>query len=270
MVMAGTLERIEKDLVVLGEVVASLAAEFYSSYSSYLQSLGQAVRQQLILASYHICTQGYPDAFVSLPFSGRQQLQKSLRQMAEQAQTQLPLLVESTSSSVGQESESDTTNAIANTINTPTPITNPEQLGNWQEKLEEAIAQTLQQLSRNSNRLLQQSGILPSHLPEEVLEVAAQAEASGDNVLGPPNLLNLVMETENPQASEVAKITQILAIRLRLSEIEFADTSTMANRNQIRHLSSRLSTLRREYYKKQRERTIAEAEAAWRSSWFEE
>jgi len=44
----------------------------------------------------------------------------------------------------------------------------------------------------------------------------------------------------------------------------------MANRNQIRQLSSRLSTLRREYHKKQRERTIAEAEAAWRISWFEE
>ncbi|HEY9690766.1 MAG TPA: hypothetical protein V6D15_01005 [Oculatellaceae cyanobacterium] len=268
--MAGTLERIEKDLVVLGEVVASLAAEFYSSYSRYLPSLGQAVRQQLILASYHICTQGYPDAFVSLPFSGRQQLQKSLRQMAEQAQTQLPLLVENISSSAGQESEiSDSTNAIANTINLST-ITNPEQLGKWIEKLEEAIAQTLQQLSRSSNRLLQQSGILPSQLPEEVLEVAAQAGASGENVLGQPNLLNLVMETQNPQEPESANITQILAIRLRLSEIEFADTAVMANRNQIRHLSSRLSTLRREYHKKQRERTIAEAEAAWRSSWFEE
>ncbi|AFZ13006.1 hypothetical protein Cri9333_2129 [Crinalium epipsammum PCC 9333] len=268
--MAGTLERIEKDLVVLGEVVATLAAEFDSNYSTYLESLGQAVRQQLILASYHICTQGYPDAFVRLPFSQRQQLQKSLREMAEKAQTQLPLLVENVSSSAGQESESDDTNAIANTINTPTPITNPEQLGNRIEKLEEAIAQTLHQLSRNSNRLLQQSEILPPQLPEEVLEVAAQADGSGENVLGQPNLLNLVMETENPQEPESAKITQILAIRLRLSEIEFADTSAMANRNQIRHLSSRLSTLRREYHKKQRERTIAEAEAAWRSSWFEE
>ena len=267
MVMAATLERIDQDLVALGEVVGTLHAEFYSSYSSYLQSLGQAVRQQLILASYHICTQGYPDAFVRLPFSQRQQLQKSLREMAEQAQTQLRLLVENTS--VGQESESDATKAIANTIN-PSTITNPEQLGNKIEKLEEAIAQTLHQLSRNSNRLLQQSGILPSQLPEEVLEVAAQADGSGENVLGQPNLLNLVMETENPQEPESAKITQILAIRLRLSEIEFGDTSAMANRNQIRHLSSRLSTLRREYHKKQRERTIAEAEAAWRISWFEE
>ena len=265
--MAATLERIDQDLVALGEVVGTLHAEFYSSYSSYLQSLGQAVRQQLILASYHICTQGYPDAFVRLPFSQRQQLQKSLREMAEQAQTQLRLLVENTS--VGQESESDATKAIANTIN-PSTITNPEQLGNKIEKLEEAIAQTLHQLSRNSNRLLQQSGILPSQLPEEVLEVAAQADGSGENVLGQPNLLNLVMETENPHEPESAKITQILAIRLRLSEIEFGDTSAMANRNQIRQLSSRLSTLRREYHKKQRERTIAEAEAAWRISWFEE
>jgi hypothetical protein len=62
----------------------------------------------------------------------------------------------------------------------------------------------------------------------------------------------------------------LLKIYLRLSDIEFADPLLMARRNQIRELSHRLDSLLKEYEKKQQERMIAEAEAAWRSSWFED
>jgi hypothetical protein len=65
-------------------------------------------------------------------------------------------------------------------------------------------------------------------------------------------------------------VTQLIAIQLRLSEIEFADTNVRTARNQVRQLESKLASLGREYHKRQRERTIAEAEAAWRASWFDE
>ncbi|HEY9873125.1 MAG TPA: hypothetical protein V6D12_06800, partial [Candidatus Obscuribacterales bacterium] len=152
----------------------------------------------------------------------------------------------------------------------PLQISNPEQLAEWQENLEKAIAHTLQALSVSTNRLLQQAGILPHQVPEAVLEAAAKAEAAGESVAGPPNLLNLLMEKENSQNSEGSTVTQIIAVQMRLTEIEFADATVMAGRNQIRQLSSRLHTLRREYQKKQRERTIAEAETAWRTSWFDD
>jgi uncharacterized protein YecT (DUF1311 family) len=61
-----------------------------------------------------------------------------------------------------------------------------------------------------------------------------------------------------------------VAIHLRLSEIEFADSTVMAFRNQIRNLNAQFTTLRREFQKKQRERTVADAQAAWRACWFEE
>jgi len=95
-----------------------------------------------------------------------------------------------------------------------------------------------------------------------------KAEAA-EAVAGPPNLLNLLVETENSLESG-STMTQLLAIHLRLSEIEFADSTVMAGRNQIRKLSAKASQLGRDYQKKQRERAVAEAEAAWRSSWFEE
>ncbi len=85
---------------------------------------------------------------------------------------------------------------------------------------------------------------------------------------GPPNLLNLLIETENNQESE-SSITHIIAINLRLAEIEFADATVRAGRNQIRNLEVRARSLFREYLKKQRERAVAEAEAAWRASWFD-
>ncbi len=61
--MVGSVERIEQELASLDQATRAIADEFYNAYSSYLKVLGQAVRQQLILASYHVCTQGYPEAF---------------------------------------------------------------------------------------------------------------------------------------------------------------------------------------------------------------
>jgi hypothetical protein len=45
-------------------------------------------------------------------------------------------------------------------------------LAQWQQNLEQAIASTLKMAARETNRLLQQAGILPSKLPPPVLEAA--------------------------------------------------------------------------------------------------
>jgi hypothetical protein len=157
------------------------------------------------------------------------------------------------------------------------PTDNPEDLARWQEAVENAMSETLLSVSCQSNRLLQEVGILPKNFPVAVLEAAARAEPSGESVAGRPNLLKFVVQMENePVETSNLPILQnstlipIIAIHLRLSEIEFADSTVMAGRNQIRTLSARLSTLRREFQKKQRERTVAAAEAAWRACWFEE
>jgi hypothetical protein len=123
----------------------------------------------------------------------------------------------------------------------------------------------------DTNRLLQKNGIIPDKLPPAVLEAAVQVEASNDAAPGSPNLLNLLMEAENEDGEkEDSTLMRIVAINLRLSEIEFADPTLSAGRNQIRKLSARVSSFQREYHKKQRERAVAQAEAAWRSSWFDE
>jgi len=302
--MARAVERIEQDLEALEEAIALLWAEFHSTYSQYLKLLGQGVRQQLILASYQVCTHGYPESFLALSFNQRQKLQEAVRRLGGQAQEEFlshlepsKRLPETDATDIVEEAVNDAPvfddeqPQAANQEQLPEPFemaislddaldaaepdaianstpTKPEQLREWQEQLEQAIAQTLQTLSLDTNRILQKNGIIPDKLPPAVLEAAVQVEASEAGA-GSPNLLNLLMEAESEGEKEDSTLTRIIAINLRLSEIEFADPTLSAGRNQIRKLSARVSSLQREYYKKQRERAVAQAEAAWRSSWFD-
>lgn len=251
--MARAIELIERDIAALEEAIATLTSEFQQTYERYLNALGQAVLQQLILASYHVCTQGYPDTFLSFSFQERQELQQSLRELGSYARQQLLSHIQ-----------------LPLPTENPTTKLNPEDLATWQEQLEKAINQTLPTISRETNRLLQEKGILPKKLPDAVLEVAAKADPATEVVGGPPNLLNLLIEAEDSPEKENSEVTHIVAVNLRLLEIEFADQAVMAGRNQLRNLVARLSTFRREYRKKHRERAIALAEAAWRASWYEE
>lgn len=287
--MARAIERIEREIGVLEQTIAELAEEFYNVYSRYLTALGQGIRQQLIVATYHLCTQSYPEEFLSLSFNQRQKLQQTIKQLADRTAQELilqvnsPMQEKSRSSSINeleiselrelieesiaeveaQESESEKpfsesdsleSNAEATTSKPNTQIKNPEALLQWQEKLESAIAKSLQKLSRDSNLKLQQAGLLPKKLPEPVLEAAAKVEAAAETMPGPPNLLNLVIETESDRESQSSTVTHLVAIHLRLSEIEFPDSTLTTIRQQIRNLSVRLHTTRREYQKKQRKK----------------
>ena len=296
----GARERIEQDLAGLEEALAALTLEFRSTYEGYLTALGQAVRQQLILACYHLCTQAVPESFLKLSFDGRQKMQQSVRLLAAASQEKLRCLTTESEEEEEEEIEEDESEEDEfeedefeeeieeenqfSAINYQFPATNyqlpiansPESLARWQNSIEKSIAHNIKLLSRDTNRLLQQSGILPSQLPEPVLEAASQAESSGDSVAGPPNLLSLIIETDSSSAARNLAETpgtralHITAIKLRLSEIEFADAGTSAWRQQIRNLSVRLNSLGRDYQKKQRELAVVEAESAWRSSWFED
>jgi hypothetical protein len=149
----------------------------------------------------------------------------------------------------------------------------------WQEEVEQSILQELRMASHAANRLLQQFGILSKKLPEPVLESAAKAEMA--EVGGsPPNLLNLLVETVEQNVDHPRQLPSrelkgspmlhILAIHLRLAEIEFADASLNPARTRIRSLVNRLKALGRKYEKKHQEHAIAQAQAAWRATWTEE
>ncbi|BAY10769.1 primosomal protein [Calothrix sp. NIES-2098] len=366
--MARAIERIDRDIALLKEAISAIALELESAYANYLGILGQAVRQQLILATYHLCTQGYPEKFLNLSLNQRQQLQQAIRKLGQKAAEQLLTfinnqetqdevaevteevlddeVVEVAEEDAGDEGDGDDdknpqsqislekvaieenpsitptdtppaipqesipsptgetpTDSLPKSGNPPTQLSsalqwllksgnapvqassasdwlnfpktlkftdpsNPMELVAWQQSLEKLIQHTLKKVTHDANILLQKVSILPKKLPEPILEVAAAAsEASGEVMPGPPNILNLVIEIENEQDTEESGLTRLMAINLRLSEIEFADPKLSSARKQIRNILIQLNKLGQDYKKKQRERSIAEAEAAWRAIW---
>ncbi|MBD2690162.1 hypothetical protein [Anabaena catenula] len=278
--MARAIERIERDIAMQKEAISAIARELHSAYVSYLTILGAALQKQLILASYHLCTQGYAENFLRLSLNQRQQLQQGIRKLGQKAAVQLLNYLHGEEvEEVEKVEEVEEVEEVNESDNNPKSKTqnpkyldpsNPIELAEWQQDLEEAIVETLKKVSHDANFLLQKAGILPKKLPEPILAAAAAAsEASAEVMPGPPNLLNIVIEISNDQESEDSSLTQIITINLRLGEIEFADTTLLSGRKQIRNILVNLNKLGRDYQKKQRELKISEAEAAWRASWFE-
>ncbi|MBD2502479.1 hypothetical protein [Anabaena azotica] len=301
--MGRAIERIEQDIAVLQEAIKAIASELHSAYANYLGVLGQALGKQLVLASYHLCTHNYPENFLKLSLNQRQQLQQGIRKLGKQgAELLLAQLViqgdegdeevggdegdeevggdegdeevggdEGDEEVGGDEGVGEVSSVAPASQVYVLDTSNPIDLAKWQKLVEEATQRTLRKVSHEANVLLQNADILPKKLPEPILEAAAAAsEAAAEMMPGPPNLLNLVIEIENEQDEDESSLTQITTINLRLGEIEFADPTLSSSRSQIRHVLGKLNQLGREYQKKQRELSIAEAEAAWRSSWYED
>ncbi len=153
----------------------------------------------------------------------------------------------------------------------PLPLDNPERLADWFQQVEAGIEDVLRAVSSQANRRLRSAAILSQALPAKLLDAALRAEESGSAMGNSPNLLNLLVEAERDGEGESKDTTaiQVTAVCLRLSEIEFADPSLMSERQQLRDLATKVGKLRKQYQKLQRERAIAAAEAAWRSSWSE-
>ncbi|MBF2065280.1 MAG: hypothetical protein IGS39_12770 [Calothrix sp. C42_A2020_038] len=366
-----TIERIEQDIQAIEKMSSEIADSFQESYTAYFAALGQAVKQQLILATYHLCTQGYPQTFLRLSLNNRQKMQQSIRNLGMQTAEQLlnymkpetepvsnqgeMLVHQSTTQEVSvsditnekedQQDQSESQEAIslsfiellasqASSLEikeieelqelreieeldefqdedtsdiekneesepekkpdpkktnpqlpripifpqfNPVPLrfsaintSNPIETSKWVQSLEISTQFALKKLSREANLLLQKADILPKKLPEAIIEAATAASEATDVIPGPPNVINVVVEVENERQSNDSNLTQIMAINLRLSEIEFADSQVSFSRKQIRILQGQLQKLRREYIKKQRELAVAQAEAAWRASWFDE
>lgn len=389
--MVRAIERIEQDIKALEAEISAIAIRLHSDYTRYFTALGVAVRQQLILATYHLCTQAYPEAFLGLSLGQRQSLQQSIRQVGSDTVAKL-MQYTKTDREVSENSDENPENnsdengleasileslsaAIVEAIGSPkqslgnnhddgnqsglptikianisqineiedidfdseyeednyldedeneyedeeedeeeenkkklnssqakqkkaidnlrrqfrqarkivipghllrvlpfpSESTNPTDLLKWQQSIEFATQQTIKKTSHEANLTLQKAEILSKKIPEPILNVANSASDSATEVIpGPPNLLNLVIEMDEEQKGEESQFTPITIINLRLAEIEFADSSVAHERKNIRNTTMLLQRLKRDYQNKLRERAIAEAEAAWRASWYED
>lgn len=92
--MVRPVESIRKDLKGLESATVTLADEFSEIYATYLTVLGHTLRRQVIMAAYHLCTQVYPEEFLTLAVSDRGRLQQSLQTLGRKAQDWLQQLME--------------------------------------------------------------------------------------------------------------------------------------------------------------------------------
>ncbi|MEL6578159.1 MAG: hypothetical protein AAFQ14_00295 [Cyanobacteria bacterium J06621_12] len=153
---------------------------------------------------------------------------------------------------------------------------NPEHLLLWHKQIERGIKKTLDDTSRKVNHRLQEAKIIPDRLPNKVIEVAMQADGakgmrSSSKQPKVPHVMHLAIESDKSKKSKSDKnSTQISLLRLRLAEVEFADHLLNAKRGQIRNLLGKVKQLESQYKAIGQELAVLEAQAAWRSSWYED
>lgn len=284
--MVRPIQQIKRDLAASEDTSQKLAREIHALYVKYLQKLTDSAPQQLMLASYQLCTQNYPELFLALSFNQRQKLQQDLQKLGKEGKNYLlnclvianklkddqnSLTLEAQSPEVNSQPlpPPEESNLLVLSEEQAAKLSNPNQLFQWHKTLETNINKTLNNLSIQANGCLQKAEIIDNKVPMKVIEMAIAAQENNINIGGnSPNLLSAVVEQTTEQPTETFNPMNITAIYLRRTDIEFAEPSLSLERNKINNLVAKINQIQKQYNNYQRELAIAEAEAAWRASWF--
>jgi hypothetical protein len=307
-----SMESLEKRGQDLGELL-------YQAFGDYLKVVGGSLGQQMIMASYYVCTESYPDQFLNLGHHQRQILQDTLRVAAKQMAPDLlgilrdpsgpdalPKMDDRPAPSIQAEEAASLEEELKALLSMdtlldlpqimkPAPRNGVERLGVWYQSMEQETLQVIRQASQQINQILQKFEILPRQIPAPVLEAAALAEGGESSRIS--HVVKLRLEAVDPRdilaaaeasAKEDAEekeskhrrkrdggrlggpVLSIVAVQLRLAELEFKDSQVMAQRNRIRDLVGQLRSLSQEYQRLERECAVAKAQDAWRATWFNE
>jgi hypothetical protein len=306
--MTKSIKQLREEIAVLETTISVLAYDIEEVYRKYLECLPPIVGRQLILATYHICTQKYPEHFLKLSFQERHNLQQNIQKLPTKFREILAkdlikieyfnsdylrkltdILVSETSritnnSNIDNENQENTNieneenqeeNRQDSNLQTEekekSNSLNPDQLTRFSLEMDLCIHNSIIEISQLANKYLQRVDILPRHLPSKILEMALQSEERASVMSEAPNLLSLLVERElrKDEDQKQRDITAITAVCLRLSELEFADPNLTMLRSQIREIFTKIENISDKYRKKQHSYAIAQAESAWRTSWTE-
>ena len=295
--MAKPIEQVEQDLHQLRTSSREIGRELTAAYRSYFGCFAPTLKQQSIQGCYHLCTNFYPEAFLKINYDRRAQLLKMLQRVIGNAIADLSVHIESPSQTSTSDDDEPTGELTAMPAIPIDWFETPSSLSTWQRNLEEELNHSLKEISYKLNVLLQQAQIMPPNIPKPILEANPEADRQGGNTANIPNLLSVLIgqngdrqeeehddegdedeEAEDAldaamekliQRRDPATIVQIHSLYLRLTEIEFSNVNVLTLRKNISQLTTKVKILNREYTHKQQELKVAEAEAAWRNSWFE-
>ncbi|WP_373542523.1 hypothetical protein [Chamaesiphon sp.] len=278
--MARSIEQVEQDLTQMSAASSQLGAELAAAYKSYFISFAPTLKQQSIQSCYYLCTTCYPETFLKLNYNQRSQLLKTLQRVIRNVIGDLVIHIEP---SPPTSNEDAPTGELTSTPAVPIDwFATPQSLSTWQKNLELELSRSLQEISYKVNLLLQQAQVMPPVIPKPILEASPEADRQAESTGNIPNLLSVLIEQESSEQQQAgdnaresqprddtAQIVQIHSLYLRLTEVEFSEVTVLSSRKNLDRLVSKINSLRREYIQKQQELKVAEAESAWRNSWFE-
>jgi hypothetical protein len=289
--MAKPIEQVEQDLNQLRTASSEMGRELTAAYRSYFAALAPTLSQQAIQGCYHLCTNFYPEAFLTLKYDRRAQLLRTLQRTISNTIANLAIHIDPSQRTSNADEDDDEPTGDLTVMQTPQIdwFANPSSLSTWHQNLEAEINRSLKEISYKANVLLQQAQVLSPNIPKPILEAYPEADRQGGNTTSVPNLLSVLvgqnndrlddddeeeLELEPPtghltEQNDLPQIIQIHTLYLRLTEVEFSNVTALSLRKNISQLSNNVKMLKREYLQKQQELKIAEAEAAWRNSWFE-
>jgi hypothetical protein len=281
--MARSIEQVGQDLNRLKTASTELGRELTAAYRSYFTTLAPTLKQQSIQSCYYLCTTCYPEAFLKLNYDRRTQLLKTLQRVIGNVIVDLAVHMEPSDRN-STNNDDETTGELTSIPVMPIDwFATPSSLSTWQNNIEEEINHSLKEISYKANLLLQQAQIVPANIPKPILEASPEADRQGESTGNIPNLLSVLVEQESDEhqledplagrhqldLDDFPQIVQIHSLYLRLTEVEFSNGTVLSLRKNIDRLVNQISVMRREYIQKQQELKIAEAESAWRNSWFE-
>jgi hypothetical protein len=290
--MARPIEQIEQDLTQLRKASSQLGRELTAAYKSYFTTLAPTLKQQSIQGCYYLCTNCYPEAFLKLNYDRRSQILNTLKRTIRNVIGDLAVHIEPSTQASNARDDEPTGELTSIPVIPIDWFETPTSLSTWQQNIEQEIGHSLKEISYKVNLLLQQAQIMPPAIPKPILEASMEADRQGGSTANVPNILSILIEQEGIEEQELEdtlqerlmmpivmeeysieelpQIIQIHSLYLRLTEIEFSNVTTLSLRKNISQLVNKINMLRREYLQKQQELKIAEAESAWRNSWFED
>lgn len=243
--MGATLEQLYQDIRLIKQNTAEVDRELRQFLSEYVSVLGRSVSKQLVLSSFHLCTQVYPEAFLGLTVSERESLQHQVQHLGSQLTSALQETLHSLKDTDQDEVD-------------PTSL-----LEQW-ETVETNMLKTLQDGTRQINQQLIDHCVMSVKLLEKLLSTANQAQESGRTITNPPHLLKALVDEKDLLEEG---LDPVIVIYLQLSDLEFTYPELMSWRQKLRPLRQKLMQIQQSYTQKLEEQLTAEAIAAWRASW---
>ncbi len=297
--MPKSIKQLRSDLTVLDTEIKLLATELYECYGSYIIDLNNVLAKQLILACYQVCTQQYPDNFLALSYQQKTDLQDSFKSLSKKFLQKLsnyltevdlpqenlfnnfPLSLSGVEPLFDEDNEEEEQYSVIENIedlggnslvkvNSVYDGLDPREVIRFFGEVEESIRDSLTDISVEVNNVLGEYNILPSQVPAKILEMALQAKDSSTGSSHSPNLLSLMVEKEDVSNQEIKDITSIVALCLRLGEIEFSEPNLSGDRRNIIVLLDKLISVKKRFERTKNQFVIASAEAQWRSCWSDD